>query len=253
MIRPGLRRLLATLVVLGPALALAAQAAAPETTRIQIYGATLEIPEPQGLVPLVNKDSHYYRFGARLQAQNRNRLFAYFLPPAEAAIADIDQLPSPITWGIVYGVGPMMDRALTVEQFQKEVIPDVERSVNAAASDPEVRKRLGEGTDASVAQLGRELKVDAGRLRMGEITPLGTFSKHDEYATFGAATRIRIERGSEVMEAPVVTVIGFIVARQRMLCIAVYRLYRDEKDIQLARREADAWADAIVKANAARP
>ena len=227
--------------------------AAPESTKIHIHGAEFVIPDAPGLVPLINHDSHYYRFGARLQAQNKNLLFGYFLPAADAAVADIDQLPTPDHWAIVYGVGPMLDRALTVEQFQKDVVPGVESSVTAAAKDPEVRRKMGEGTDASVAQLGREMKVDAGKLRMGEITPLGTFSKHDDYATFGAATRIRVERGAEVMEAPVITVIGFIVAKDRMFCIAVYRLYRGEKDIGLARDDADAWASAIVKANGARP
>ncbi|HUL55968.1 MAG TPA: hypothetical protein VLT60_03165 [Usitatibacter sp.] len=252
MTRPDLRRFFTALVVLGSVLAQVAEAAG-EPTRIRIYGAAIEVPDPPGLVPLINKDSHYYRFGARLQAQNRNQLFGYFLPPAEAAVADIDQLPTPSHWGIAYGVGPMLNRTVTVEQFQKEVVPDVQRSVVAAANDPALRRKLGEGTDASVAMLGRELAVDAGKLRMGEITPLGAFDKGERYATFGAATRIRVERGAEVMEAPVITVIGFIVVKERLFCIAVYRMYREEKDIEQARRDADAWAQAIVRANPSGP
>jgi hypothetical protein len=128
----------------------------------------------------------------------------------------------------------------------------VDRDVYKAANDPGTRRKLGESTDASVQQLGHDLNLDTGRLRMGEITPLGTFTKRDNFATFGAATRIRVERGNRVDEAPVITVIGFIVAKERMFCIAVYRLYRDDKDVEAARRDAAAWADAITEANSAR-
>ncbi|HEY2628166.1 MAG TPA: hypothetical protein VGI57_03530 [Usitatibacter sp.] len=225
----------------------------PELTQAHIYGATIAIPSPAGLVPLINKDSHYYRFGASLQAAGKNQLLAYFLPAADAAIADIDQLPSPAQWGIAYGLGPTMNRAVTVQQLQAEVIPEVERDLSKAANDPAMRRKLGEGTDAGLAQLGKDLKLDPGHLRMGEITSLGTFTRGDNFATFGAATRIRVEHGVDVSEAPVVTVIGFIVVKDRMFCIAVYRLYRDEKDVELAKRDAAAWSEAITKANAAKP
>ncbi|HEY2628724.1 MAG TPA: hypothetical protein VGI57_06320 [Usitatibacter sp.] len=224
-----------------------------ELSQARIYGATIAIPAPAGLVPLINKESHYYRFGARLQAAGKNTLFAYFLPAADAAIADIDQLPSPGQWGIAYGLGPTMNRAVTVEQLQAEVIPEVERDLAKTANDPEMRRRLGEGTDAGLAQLGKDLKVDAGHLRMGEITPLGTFTRRDNFATFGAATRVRVERSGNVAEAPVVTVIGFVVVKERLFCIAIYRLYRDEKDVELARRAAAEWGDAITEANATKP
>jgi hypothetical protein len=238
---------------LASCLAVAAHALPGEVTTAHIHGAALSIPNPPGLVPLINKDSHYYRFGARLQEVGKNQLLAYFLPPADAAVADIDQLPSPAQWGIAYGVGPMMNRTLTVEQFQAQVLPDVEREVNKVANDPELRRKVGEGTDASVVQLGKEFKLEAGRLRMGEVTPLGGFTRRDNFAIFGAATRIRVERGASVTEAPVVTMIGFIVVKERMFCIAVYRMYRDQKDVELASRDAAAWADAITQANASKP
>ena len=245
-----MRRLLLTLALLA---ATAAFAVVPETTKVRIYGQVLEIPDPPGLVPLINKDSHYYRFGARLQAANRNQLLASFLPADEAAIADIDQLPSPIYWGIAYGVAPALNRAMTVAQFQSEVLPEIERNINAASTDPELRRKIGEGTDTSVAQLGRELKIETGKLRMGEVTPLGMFAKADNYAAFGTATRIRVERGGQVMEVPIITVIGFIVARDRLFCIAIYRLFRDDKDVELARRDSAAWIEAISKANPPAP
>jgi hypothetical protein len=243
------RRVLWTLLLA----AAAAPALSAETTRVSIFGASIAIPGPPGLAALINKDSHYYRFGARMQSAGKNQLFAYYLPAADAAIADLDQLPSPVQWGMAYGVGPMMNRVLTVEQFQAQVLPDVEREVSKAAGDAQMRRKLGEETDANVVQLGRELKVDAGRLRMGEITPLGTFTRSESFATFGAATRVRVERGDGVAEAPVITVIGFIVAKERMFCIALYRLYRDDKDVEAVRRDAASWAEAIVQANATKP
>jgi hypothetical protein len=226
-------------------------AAAPaETTKVRVYNQDIDIPGPAGLVPLINKDSNYYRFGARLQAANKNQLLASFLPPQEAAIADIGQLPSPIYWGIVYAVGPAMNRAMNVAQFQTEVLPEIERSISAAATDPELRRKIGEGTDASVAQLGREMKIESGKLRMGEVTPLGIFAKSASYATFGTATRIQVERNGQVMEAPIITVIGFMVARERLFCVAVYRVYREDKDVETAKRDSTAWVEAIARANA---
>ncbi len=236
---------LALLVV--AAISLAAPAA--ETTKVRVYGHEIDIPNPPGLVPLINRDSIYYRFGARLQAANKNQLLASFLPPEEAAIADIGQLPSPLYWSIVYAVAPAMNRSMTVAEFQAEVLPEIERNINSAVTDPELRRKIGEGTDASVAQLGRELKVESGKLRMGEVTPLGIFAKGPSYATFATATRIQVERSGHVMEAPVITVIGFMVAKERLFCIAVYRIYRDDKDVESAKRDSTAWIEAIAKAN----
>jgi hypothetical protein len=235
------------------ALATAAPALCAETTQASIHGASIAIPNAPGLVPLINKESHYYRFGAQMQASGKNQLLAYFLPPSDAAIADIDQLPSPTQWCIAYGVGPMMNRPLTAEQFRTQMLPAMERELTKAAGDGQMRRKLGEGADASMAQLGKELKVEPGRLRVGVITPLGMFDKRDNYATFGSMTRVRVERGDAVAEQPVVTVIGFIVVKDRMFCIAVYRLYRSEKDVEAARRDASDWAEAITQANAARP
>jgi hypothetical protein len=248
-----LRRRIRLLVAIFLATATATVALPAETTKVRIYGHVIDIPDPPGLVPLINKDSHYYRFGARLQAANRNQLLASFLPAEEAAIADIDQLPSPGYWGIVYGVGPALNRSMTAAQFQAEVLPEIERSISKASTDPELRRKIGEGTDASVAQLGRELKIETGKLRMGEVTPLGMFAETGNYATFGTATRIRVERDRQVVEAPIITVIGFMVAKERLFCIAVYRLYREDRDIELARRDSAAWAEAITKANSAPP
>jgi hypothetical protein len=224
-----------------------------ETTKVRIYGQAIEIPDPPGLVALINHDSHYYRFGERLQAANKNQLLASFLPAKEAAIADIDQLPSPFYWGIVYALGPAMNRSMTVEQFQREILPEIERNITTAATDPELRRKLGAGTDASVAQLGRELKLETGKLRMGEVTPLGIFAKSGDYATFGTATRVQVERDGRVVEAPVLTVIGFMVAKERLFCFAVYRLYRDDKDVEQAKRDSTAWAESIAGANLSAP
>src|SRR5262249_42070690 len=148
-----------------------------------------------------------------------------------------------------YGVAPAMNRSMTAGQFQTEVLPEIERDIAAAATDPDLRRRIGEGTDASVAQLGRELKVESGKVRMGGVTPRGMFAKSATYATFGTATRIQVERNGQVMEAPVLTVIGFMIARQRLFCIAVYRLYRDDKDVEAAKRDSTAWVEAIARAN----
>ncbi|HLX22880.1 MAG TPA: hypothetical protein VKR38_05990 [Usitatibacter sp.] len=234
-------------LLLAAATSLAAQP--EETTKVRVYGQVIDIPNPPGLVPLINRDSLYFRFGARLQAASKNQLLASFLPPDEAAIADMGQLPSPVYWSIVYGVAPALNRSMTVAQFQAEVLPEIERSIDAAVTNPELRRRIGEGTDASVAQLGRELKVESGKLRMGEVTPLGIFTKSASYATFGTATRIQVEKGGHVMEAPIITVIGFMVAKERLFCIAVYRIYRDEKDVESAKRDSTAWIEAIARAN----
>jgi hypothetical protein len=138
---------------------------------------------------------------------------------------------------------------MTPAEFQAEVLPEIERNINAAVTDPELRRKIGEGTDASVAQLGRELKVESGKLRMGDVTPLGLFTKSASYASFGTATRIRVEKGGQVMEAPVITVIGFMVAKDRLFCVALYRLYRDDKDVESAKRDSTAWIEAIARAN----
>jgi len=244
-------RLSTTLFLVAALLAIApARAAPPEFATIRVNGTDITIPSPPGLVPLINKQSHYYRFGARMQEANRNSLLAYFLPAKEAAIADIDQLPSPTQWGIVYGVEAMMNRAVSVEQLRGEILPSVEREISATVKDPALRKRIGEGTDANMEQLGRELKLDAGKLRMGEISPLGAFAKGDNYATYGAATRIRVEYGGKTTEAPVIAVIAFVVVKERLFCFAVYRAYGEEKDIVAARRDATIWAETITRANA---
>jgi hypothetical protein len=247
MARPNLYRLVA---LLATSAVVAMYAAVPaETTNVQIFGTTISLPDPPGLVPLINKDSHYYKFGERLQAANHNVLLADFLPAKEAAIADIDQLPSPTYWAIAYGLGSMMSRSVTAAQFKDQILPEMEKAVATAARDPELLKRLGEGTDSSVAQLGKDMKIEPGRLRMGEIEPLGIFTKRDNYAIYGAATRIRIERADTVLEAPVVTVIGFLSVKERLFCIALYSLYRDEKDLDKAKQDSAAWAEAITRAN----
>jgi hypothetical protein len=44
-------------------------------------------------------------------------------------------------------------------------------------------------------------------------------------------------------------VIAFIVVKDRLFCTAVYRLYRDQRDVDAVRRDATEWADAITRAN----
>jgi hypothetical protein len=95
--------------------------------------------------------------------------------------------------------------------------------------------------------------VEPGKLRIGKMKPLGRFARTASYANFGMATLLRIEKGSKALEIPIVAVIGFVDAKERLFCIAVYRQLRDEKDVELAKGDAAAWADAIIAANRPAP
>jgi hypothetical protein len=227
----------------------AAPAADAGTTTVHVSGAAIGIPNPPGLKALRNQSSPYYRFGAALQSNNKNELLASFLPAKEAGMADADELPTANHWAIVYALGPIRGRAFTEAQFQ-ELVPQIEAAMGKIVRSPELQKKLGEAADESTAQLGRDLHVETGKLRLGVITPYGVYDRNPKYVTFGAATRLRVEpRAGATEEWPIVMVLAYVVVQERLFCFGVYRRLFGSNEVEATRADAKAWAEAIARAN----
>jgi len=220
------------------------------TSAVRVSGATLSIPDAPGLVAVKNIDSPYYRFMSGLQTNAGNELLADYLPSQDAKAVDAGRMPSPARWAIVYSMGALAGRTVTQREFEREFVPSVEESLRKALRDPQFQRRLDEGADKGLEQLGKDYNVQVGRLRVGQLQPFGIYARKPNYLTYGAGTRVHVESpDGKATDAPLVMALGFVLAKQRLFCIAVYRVYHDPKDAEMTRSDAADWAEAILRAN----
>jgi hypothetical protein len=223
--------------------------AAPVT--VTVGDTAIMIPEPRELVALRKQDSPYYRFGAAMQANQKNRLLAAFLPPANANEAERGGMPTADDWAIAFALGPQGDQPVTRTQFQRELVPFLDAQFDKAMASKDLTKKV----DKAAAQATERFLSDSGadpgavKLKMGVISPLGVYARKDNYYVHGAGTRISVTTREGVTEMPIVMMIAFVHVRSRLFAVAVYRKLGSRADIDAAKGRALAWAEAITKAN----
>jgi len=236
--------------ILAATVSLAAFSAAPPASTLKIDGTPVAIPDPSGLSPLRDRSSAYFRFMSTMQANAGNELLADYLPPKEAKIADEGRIPEPRHWAIVYSLGSLKGRAVTPAEFQAQLVPSIEEAMRKEMKDPALQKKLDEGADKGVRQLAKDSRAEPGQLRIGQLQPLGIYDRKPRYLTYGAAARVRAQSpGGKAFEQSLTMAIGFMVIKDRLFGMAVYREYHSRKDIDAIRSEAAAWAEAITRAN----
>jgi hypothetical protein len=218
---------------------------------IVIGGVSAAIPAPGGLVALVNRESPYYRVNAQMQQQAGNRLLAAFLPKPAAEIADSGRALDTDEWAIVFTLGRNETQVVTNNMFVRDLVPMWENALEKAMADPALRKKLDSAMDRGIEQAKREFSVEGDlSLKIGVMSPLGVYAKNQRYVAYGAGTKFRLDLpdGSS-REVPVVMVLSTINVKDRLLGAAIYRKLTSRADIDIAKRKALEWSDAIVRMN----
>jgi len=221
-----------------------------ESSVMDVSGARIVVPEPPGLVRLVNSESPYYRFVATSQARMGSELLAVYLPAADAASADMGEVPAPRHWALAYAIGPLKGKAVSREVFHDQILPPLEASIAKAMANLDLQKKIDDAANKGVVDLAKDLHLAPGKLRLGEMQPLGIDRNEDTYVTYAAAARVRVEPPSgPAVELPLVMSTGFVLARDRLFSIAVYSQFRDERDVEVVKKDSASWAEAITRAN----
>jgi hypothetical protein len=220
-------------------------------TTITVSGQAITLPDPSGLTALRNKESPYFRFGQTSQASNGNTLQAAFLAGPAARAADAGKVPEEIgRWALVYSLGVLEGKPVTVRMFNKDFLPGLEASIVRTFRDPDQQRRIQEGLDKGVNQIGNDLRTDMGKIRIGDVVPFGIFAKKENYLVYGVGSRVKTQaRDGEAKEQPIVIALVFIVVKNRLFGVGVYGNYHSNDDIEEAKSRAVSWADAITRAN----
>jgi hypothetical protein len=180
-----------------------------------------------------------YRVVLETLAPTTNRLVAAFNRPE-----DLKQILS--------GGSTPLPRYGLVEVPRRAEFVDVDSATFKTVED-NFAKEFGASleTDFKSAQddLNHNLKAlnsNAASIAMGKPLPLGILFSKPDAAAFAIVESISAQ-GPETKMA-VATVV--LRARDRLLYLYLYSIYKDDSTIQWLHTTSEQWADAILKANA---
>ena len=220
-----------------------ARTAAPPTT-VTIGGSTVLIPappdaaDPQKLVPELRKM-------AELATAPPNRLLVSFVVDG-----DLQQ--------ILKGREIPIERyfmAQTPRHAEKDIMTRRDfDTVRAVVREQQVEMLKSVKPDVSkwLEETSKGISGEAGRpinLSLGEFVPLGILADQEAMILFGILSQLSVGRGGTSESKMIVNVSAIVHAREKVVFLYTYSLYRGEADIEWAKQVTREWAERFLKAN----
>ena len=210
---------------------------------INVGGARLNIPAPEGYAP-VTSDMQPYAETAKQFVSPSSQQFALFIPDEFIAIARKGGFPDTTRRFEVWAPRVIIGKTVSKESFD-----DLKKGLNAQneenikqidAEFPDIRKKiagiLSKNFDASIGITG------------GRMIPLPVHDESGRSIAFSSLTSYTVETGggeSLPLEAAITTT--YLLVREKVIVLYVADL---NKDLAWSRAAAKAWADVILAENA---
>jgi hypothetical protein len=207
------------------------------TDAISVGGTVISLPAPDGFFRYDGKSAKVDTFEQQFVSAT-NRLLATF--GSEETLG-----------GVLKDQVPQSERHFAAESERSLETRDITASLFAQLK-PSLRRTVSSPLDEKYRSVIEEMESNASSsagasIRLGEIISLGVFDDTSDSLCFSAFTKAEADTTSQSY----VSIIACCAIRvkNRVFYLYANAPYRDKSDIEWARRSAQRWRDAVLKAN----